>query len=76
MIIMNSTTTLTEARTMGRNYMKHEAFPREEKKERDAKKVEKMATEDINASADAFIKNFRHHLLLQSLQSIDNHREH
>jgi len=60
--------------------MKHEHFPKEhgkeEKKERDAKRVEKMATEDINASADAFIKNFRHHLLLQSLQSIDNSREH
>ncbi|KAG5008843.1 hypothetical protein JHK87_017358 [Glycine soja] len=34
-----------------------------------------MPTEDINASAEAFIKNFRHHLLLQRLQSIENHKQ-
>jgi len=34
-----------------------------------------MPTEDINASAEAFIKNFRHHLLPQRLQSIENHKQ-
>ena len=62
----------TEA-TMGRKNMKHEDFPKEEKKERHAKNAEKNATDqDINVCAEAFIKNFRHHLLLQRLQSMDN----
>ncbi|QCE02103.1 hypothetical protein DEO72_LG8g114 [Vigna unguiculata] len=58
---------------MGRKNMKHEDFPKEEKKERHAKNAEKNATDqDINVCAEAFIKNFRHHLLLQRLQSMDN----
>ncbi|PNX81784.1 hypothetical protein L195_g037809, partial [Trifolium pratense] len=31
--------------------------------------------EDINASADAFIKNFRQQLMLQRLQSIENYEK-
>ncbi|KAL4285804.1 hypothetical protein HN51_053354 [Arachis hypogaea] len=38
--------------------------------ETNKKKLERVGTnEDVNAKADAFIKNFRHHLLLQRLQS-------
>lgn len=45
-----------------------------------AKKTEvvtetKKPTEDINASADAFIKNFRQQLLIQRLQSIENYEK-
>ncbi|KAK7255266.1 hypothetical protein RIF29_28673 [Crotalaria pallida] len=40
-----------------------------------AKKLERMPTEDIDAKADAFIKNFKHHLLIQRLQSIQNHEQ-
>lgn len=48
-----------------------------EKKEshHETKKLERMPTEDVNAKADAFIKNFRHHLLLQRLQSIENYEQ-
>nr|KYP59606.1 hypothetical protein KK1_015042 [Cajanus cajan] len=31
--------------------------------------------EDINASADAFIKNFRQQLLIQRLQSMENYEQ-
>ncbi|RYR40897.1 hypothetical protein Ahy_A09g046642 [Arachis hypogaea] len=42
--------------------------------ETNKKKLERMGTnEDVNAKADAFIKNFRHHLLLQRLQSQNNY---
>ncbi|KAJ1429119.1 hypothetical protein SESBI_08473 [Sesbania bispinosa] len=38
--------------------------------------LQRMPTEeDINASAEAFIKNFRQHLLLQRLQSIENYEQ-
>ncbi|KAL2332451.1 hypothetical protein Fmac_020032 [Flemingia macrophylla] len=44
-----------------------------------AKKTEgsetKKPIEDINASADAFIKNFRQQLLIQRLQSIENYEQ-
>ncbi|KAE9616127.1 hypothetical protein Lal_00017231 [Lupinus albus] len=39
------------------------------------KKLERIPTEDIDAKADAFIKNFKHHLLIQRLQSIENHEQ-
>ncbi|CAL0325960.1 unnamed protein product [Lupinus luteus] len=39
------------------------------------KKLEKMPSEDIDAKADAFIKDFKHHLLIQRLQSIENHEQ-
>ncbi|CAJ1955102.1 unnamed protein product [Sphenostylis stenocarpa] len=35
----------------------------------------KNPIEDINASADAFIKNFRKQLLIQRLQSIENYEQ-
>lgn len=37
------------------------------------KKAININNEDINASADAFIKNFRQQLLIQRLQSIENY---
>ncbi|OIW11919.1 hypothetical protein TanjilG_18192 [Lupinus angustifolius] len=40
-----------------------------------AKKLERMESEDIDAKADAFIKNFKHHLLIQRLQSIENYEQ-
>ena len=51
-----------------------------EKGERSEKKVTesektKKPVEDINASADAFIKNFRKQLLIQRLQSIENYEQ-
>ncbi|KAK4252884.1 hypothetical protein QN277_011021 [Acacia crassicarpa] len=40
------------------------------------KKLERQSsTEDINASAEAFIKNFRQHLLIQRLQSLENYEQ-
>ncbi|KAK2425414.1 hypothetical protein QL285_035660 [Trifolium repens] len=39
------------------------------------KKLERKTTEDINASADAFIKNFRQQLMIQRLQSIENYEK-
>ncbi|OIW11921.1 hypothetical protein TanjilG_18194 [Lupinus angustifolius] len=39
------------------------------------KKLERMPTEDVDAKADAFIKDFKHHLLIQRLQSIENHEQ-
>ncbi|KAK7261910.1 hypothetical protein RIF29_28234 [Crotalaria pallida] len=41
----------------------------------EVKKLERKTTEDINASADAFIKNFRQQLLIQRLQSIENYEQ-
>ncbi|KAK7271166.1 hypothetical protein RJT34_26828 [Clitoria ternatea] len=38
-------------------------------------KLERKSTEDINTSADAFIKNFRQQLLIQRLQSIENYEK-
>nr|KYP54030.1 hypothetical protein KK1_000196 [Cajanus cajan] len=63
---------------MGKSYQSYynpKEHGNEEKKEGTEKKQERMPTEDINASADAFIKNFRHHLLLQRLQSIESHKK-
>ncbi|KAF1865739.1 hypothetical protein Lal_00021739 [Lupinus albus] len=39
------------------------------------KKLERMETEDIDAKADEFIKNFKQHLLIQRLQSIENYEQ-
>ncbi|KAK2351258.1 hypothetical protein P8452_29974 [Trifolium repens] len=51
----------------------HEA---EKKVAHQTKKLERMPSEeDINASADAFIKNFRQQLMLQRLQSIENYEK-
>ncbi|XP_045830110.1 uncharacterized protein LOC123921563 [Trifolium pratense] len=51
----------------------HEA---EKKVNHQTKKLERMPSEeDINASADAFIKNFRQQLMLQRLQSIENYEK-
>ena len=41
----------------------------------ETKKLERKTTEDINASAEAFIKNFRQQLLIQRLQSIENYEQ-
>ncbi|XP_031106030.1 pathogen-associated molecular patterns-induced protein A70 [Ipomoea triloba] len=41
-----------------------------------AKKLErKPTTEDINQSAEAFIQKFKHQLLLQRLESIENYEQ-
>lgn len=37
--------------------------------------LERKPTEDINASAEAFINKFRQHLLLQRLESIENYEQ-
>lgn len=37
--------------------------------------LERKPTEDINASAEAFINKFRHQLLLQRLESIKNYEQ-
>ncbi|GAU22302.1 hypothetical protein TSUD_261020 [Trifolium subterraneum] len=51
----------------------HEA---EKKVTQQTKKLERLPSEeDINASADAFIKNFRQQLMLQRLQSIENYEK-
>ncbi|KAK6912198.1 Protein of unknown function DUF761, plant [Dillenia turbinata] len=39
------------------------------------KQLEKKTTEDINASAEAFIKKFRQQLLIQRLESIENYEQ-
>ena len=46
-------------------------------KEEEKKKptLERTTTEDINASAEAFINNFRQQLLIQRLQSIENYEQ-
>ncbi|KAK7325228.1 hypothetical protein VNO77_29387 [Canavalia gladiata] len=41
----------------------------------EGKKLERKPTEDINASADAFIRNFRQQLHIQRLQSIENYNQ-
>lgn len=38
-------------------------------------KLERKTTEDINESAEAFIKKFKQQLLLQRLESIENYEE-
>ncbi|KAL9323170.1 hypothetical protein ACSQ67_011223 [Phaseolus vulgaris] len=46
-----------------------------EKKVTEGSERTEKAVEDINASADAFIKNFRNQLLIQRLQSIENYHQ-
>lgn len=41
----------------------------------EAQKLERKPSEDINASADAFIRRFRQHLLIQRLESIENYEK-
>ncbi|KAK8664176.1 hypothetical protein V6N13_083975 [Hibiscus sabdariffa] len=38
-------------------------------------KPERMPSVDINESAEAFIQKFRHQLLLQRLESIENYQQ-
>ncbi|KAL0354778.1 UNVERIFIED_CONTAM: hypothetical protein Sradi_3924700 [Sesamum radiatum] len=38
-------------------------------------KLERKATEDINESAEAFIRKFRQQLVLQRLESIENYQQ-
>lgn len=38
-------------------------------------KLERKPTEDVNESAEAFIKKFRQQLLLQRLESIENYEQ-
>ncbi|KAK6915005.1 Protein of unknown function DUF761, plant [Dillenia turbinata] len=47
------------------------------KKEEDmvVKQLERKTTEDINESAEAFIKKFRQQLLIQRLESIENYEQ-
>lgn len=48
----------------------------EKKVSHQTRKLERLPSEeDINASADAFIKNFRKQLMLQRLQSIENYEK-
>ncbi|CAJ2661354.1 hypothetical protein L195_g022355 [Trifolium pratense] len=53
----------------------NEAKKAENSVETNNKKLERKTTEDINASADAFIKNFRQQLMIQRLQSIENYEK-
>ncbi|WVY99880.1 hypothetical protein V8G54_025950 [Vigna mungo] len=46
-----------------------------EKKVTEESEKTKKGVEDINVSADAFIKNFRKQLLIQRLQSIENYEQ-
>ena len=39
------------------------------------KKLQKKPIDDIDASAEAFIKNFRQQLLIQRLQSVENYEQ-
>ncbi|GFZ07968.1 hypothetical protein Acr_19g0009050 [Actinidia rufa] len=39
------------------------------------KKFEREASIDINERADAFIKQFKQHLLIQRLESIENYEQ-
>ena len=53
-------------------------FFREKGKEAPAaakKAAESMPSQDINESADAFIKKFRQQLLIQRLESIENYEQ-
>ncbi|TQD96953.1 hypothetical protein C1H46_017433 [Malus baccata] len=45
------------------------------KEETAPKKLERKSTEDINESAEAFIKKFRKQLLIQRLESIENYEQ-
>ncbi|GAB4842060.1 hypothetical protein Ancab_012020 [Ancistrocladus abbreviatus] len=47
----------------------------ERKVEEEPKKLERTTTEEVNASAEAFIKNFRKQLLLQRLESMENYEQ-
>ncbi|XVE89117.1 hypothetical protein DITRI_Ditri19aG0124800 [Diplodiscus trichospermus] len=47
----------------------------EEKPAAAPNKLEKKPSMDINESAEAFIQKFRHHLLLQRLESIENYEK-
>lgn len=40
-----------------------------------ARKLERKSTEEINKSADDFIYRFRHQLLLQRLESMENFQQ-
>ncbi|XP_028779169.1 uncharacterized protein LOC114735639 [Neltuma alba] len=46
-----------------------------EKEEGKKQTLERTTTEDINASAEAFINNFRKQLMIQRLQSIENYEQ-
>lgn len=46
-----------------------------EKKPVEVKKIEPRGSEDINESAEAFIKRFRQQLLIQRLESIENYEQ-
>lgn len=39
------------------------------------KQLERTVTEDVNESAEAFIKKFRNQLLIQRLDSIENYQK-
>ncbi|BFG24632.1 hypothetical protein CerSpe_109060 [Prunus speciosa] len=45
------------------------------KEEAPKNKLERKSTEDINESAEAFIKKFRKQLLIQRLESIENYEQ-
>ncbi|KAJ1413379.1 hypothetical protein SESBI_19644 [Sesbania bispinosa] len=63
----------TNFREIKRNLAPSDGAKKAESSE--TKKLERKSTEDINASADAFIKNFRQQLLIQRLQSIENYEQ-
>ncbi|KAF5466717.1 hypothetical protein F2P56_016621, partial [Juglans regia] len=47
----------------------------EKNKEAVSKKAESKPPQDIDESAEAFIKKFRHQLLIQRLESIENYEQ-
>ncbi|KAE9600517.1 hypothetical protein Lal_00045418 [Lupinus albus] len=67
-----------EGSTNIREEMRNNSAPShvvEKKEAPETKKLERKTTEDINASADAFIKNFKKQLLIQRLNSIENYEQ-
>ncbi|KAL3511872.1 hypothetical protein ACH5RR_024589 [Cinchona calisaya] len=65
---LNGNTTTTTSRPGHHAPLKKAAEPNTTKR-----LLEGKPTEDINASAEAFINKFRQHLLLQRLESIENY---
>ncbi|GAB4850088.1 hypothetical protein Ancab_029386 [Ancistrocladus abbreviatus] len=58
-----------------RGHPRSEAGVTERKVEEEPKKLERKTTEEVNASAEAFIKKFRQQLLIQRLESIENYQQ-
>lgn len=71
----NMTEKMRNTSTSSSSYDHNEIKKKEDSAETNSKKLERKTTEDVNASADAFIKNFRQQLMIQRLQSIENYEK-